>query len=297
MTTATVHSPTAAMTVTTASTVTSPDGTRLAYRQFGSGPGLVLVHGAMESALSHQQLAEALADRFTVTLYDRRGRGASGPSGADYSVRKEVEDLAALLQETGARFVFGVSAGGVIALEAALALPALQRVAVYEPALRINGFPATDFLARYDQELAQGRVAAALVTGMQGARLGPAFFNALPRWLMEALTARMLAAEDQSAAPGQVTMRQLAPTLRQDFQLIAATDGALARYAGLRAQVLLLGGSASPAWLTAGVAALSQALPQAQRITFPGLGHEASGNRNQRGHPQRVAAALRRFFA
>src|SRR5882757_8588219 len=77
MTAVTFNSP-AAMTVTAAGSVISRDSTRIAYRQFGAGPGLVLVHGAMESGLSHRELAEALAERFSVTIYDRRGRGASG---------------------------------------------------------------------------------------------------------------------------------------------------------------------------------------------------------------------------
>src|SRR5258708_5303263 len=73
--------------------VPSQDGTAIGYRQLGHGPGVVLVHGAMESAQSHLQLAEALADAFTVYLPDRRGRGRSGPYGNDYGIQKEVEDL------------------------------------------------------------------------------------------------------------------------------------------------------------------------------------------------------------
>src|SRR5438874_1780773 len=62
--------------------VTSKDGTTLGYRQYGQpshGPGVVLLHGAMESAQSHEQLAQALDDAFTVFVPDRRGRGLSGP--------------------------------------------------------------------------------------------------------------------------------------------------------------------------------------------------------------------------
>ena len=276
--------------------VTSQDGTAIGYRQFGAGPGLVLVHGAMESALSHQQLAEAMADRFTVTTYDRRGRGRSGPFGPAYTVRQEVEDLDALLTRTGAGLVFGVSAGGIIALEAALALPAIRQVAVYEPSLMLNGSPSTAFLARYDQEITAGRLAAALVTGMQGAQMGPAILKLLPRWLLEALTSRMLAAEDKAAAPDDVTIRALAPTLHYDFQLVRASDGALPRYHAIQAQVLLLGGSASPAYLQTALTALAQTLPQARHIVFPGLGHGASGNTDRGGQPARVAQALREFF-
>lgn len=46
----------------------TPDGTIISYRQLGQGPGLVIVHGAMSSAHNHMQLAEALADAFTVYL-------------------------------------------------------------------------------------------------------------------------------------------------------------------------------------------------------------------------------------
>src|SRR5258706_8770560 len=153
MTAITMNSSTTAQRASTQTgRVISRDGTAIAYWHFGAGPGLVLVHGAMETGLSHRQLAEALADRFTVTIYDRRGRGASGPAGTGYGIRQEVEDLEALLNHTGAQQVFGLSSGGLIALEAALALPALQQVAVYEPALRINGSPSTDFLAPYDHE-------------------------------------------------------------------------------------------------------------------------------------------------
>ena len=71
----------------TAGSVTSKDGTTIGYRQLGQGPGLVVLHGAMESAQSHTQLAVALASSFTVYLPDRRGRGLSGPFGKDHRLQ------------------------------------------------------------------------------------------------------------------------------------------------------------------------------------------------------------------
>ena len=94
--------------------VTSADGTTIGYRSFGAGPPLLVLHGAMQSGLSHRDLAGALADRFTVVLPDRRGRGASGPFGAGWSLDREVEDVAALVAGTGARLAFGVSSGAII---------------------------------------------------------------------------------------------------------------------------------------------------------------------------------------
>lgn len=119
--------------------VNSKDGTTISYRQLGHGPGVVLLHGAMESAQSHMQLAEALADTFTVYLPDRRGRGLSGPYSKDYSIQKDVEDMDALLTKTGTHNVFGVSSGAIIWLQAALTLPAIHKAAIFEPPLSING--------------------------------------------------------------------------------------------------------------------------------------------------------------
>lgn len=221
--------------------VTSRDGTTIGYRQLGHGPGVVLLHGAMESAQSHMQLAAALADAFTVYVPDRRGRGLSGPFGSHYGMQKEVEDLDALLTESSAHNVFGVSAGGLICLEAALTLPAIRKVALYEPALIVNGSISTAFLPRYDREMAQGDVAAALVTGMLGAQMGPPMLNRMPRWLLRAFTSMGMNSEDKKAKPGDVTMRKLAPTLHYDFQLVAEMAETLQRCQSVPLEMLLLG--------------------------------------------------------
>src|SRR5712692_2450682 len=188
----------------TTGSVTSQDGTTIGYRQLGHGPGVVLLHGTASSGYNHIQLAEALADAFTVYVLDRRTLGLSGPYSKDYSIQKEVEDLDALLTKTGAHRVFGVSSGGIICLQAALTLPAIHKAAIFEPPLFINGAP-TAVLARFDQEMAQGKVAAALITGMKGAQMGPPIFNVMPRWLLELLTSLMMAGEDKKATPNDVT--------------------------------------------------------------------------------------------
>src|SRR5262249_58976517 len=83
-------------------TVTSKDGTTIAYDQTGTGPPLVLVDGALNSRAFglNGPLAAILADRFTVVTYDRRGRGDSGDT-PPYAVRREIEDLAAVIDATG----------------------------------------------------------------------------------------------------------------------------------------------------------------------------------------------------
>ena len=283
----------------TSAFVTSKDGTRIGYRQLGQGPGVVMLHGAMESAQSHMKLADGLADVFTVYLPERRGHNLGIPFVKDYNVRKEIQDLEALLAKTGSHNVFGVSAGGLICLQAALTLPAIHKVALYEPALIVNRSASTAFLPRYDKEIVQGKVAAALITGMKGAQLGPRAFNAMPRWLLELITTMTMKQEEKKAEAGDVTMRMLAPTLHYDFQLVAQMAETLKNFQAVRAEVLLLGGSKSPAWLKAALDALAKTLPHAKRIEFPGLDHGGSSdisNTNRFGQPEVVAQELRRFF-
>src|SRR5213593_4344869 len=89
-------------TTTTTASVTSKDGTTIGYRTLGRGPGLIVVHGAMSSGFNHLQLAQALADSFTVHLLDRRGRGLSDPYASGDGIEQEIEDLDAVLTQTGA---------------------------------------------------------------------------------------------------------------------------------------------------------------------------------------------------
>jgi len=246
------------------------------------------------------QLAEALADAFTVYLPERRGHNLSGPDSKDYSIQKEVEDMDALLTKTGAHHVFGVSAGGLICLQAALTLSAIHKAALYEPALIVNGSISAAFLPRYDKEMAQGKVAAALVTAMKGAQMGPPIFNAMPSFLLELLTNMAMKSEDKKARSGDVTMRMLAPTLHYDFQLVDETAETLENFRAVRAEVLLLGGSKSQAYLKVALDALEKVLPHVKRIEFPGLDHGGSSdpsNTNRGGKPELVAQELRRFFA
>jgi pimeloyl-ACP methyl ester carboxylesterase len=277
--------------------VTASDGATIGFRQLGQGPGLVLLHGAMSSAHNHMQLATLLAEAFTLYIPDRRGRGMSGPYANNYSIQQDIADMEALLAVTGAHNVFGVSSGGIIWLQAALSLAAIQKAAIYEPPLFMNKQEPTAILTRFDREMAQGKLAAALVTGMKGAQMGPAIFNMLPGWLLARLTNMAMNGEEKKGTNGYVSMRALAPTLHYDFHLVAELSGNIERFRNTQAEVLLLGGSKSPAYLKAALDALEEVLPHARRIEFAGLDHAASWNSDRGGHPQPLAVALRRFFA
>jgi pimeloyl-ACP methyl ester carboxylesterase len=282
--------------------VTSSDGTRIGYRQLGQGPGIVLLHGSMESAQNHMQLAAALAGMFTVYLPDRRGRGMTGPYGDAYGIAREVEDLEAVLTATGARNVFGVSASGLVALQAAVSLPEIERVAVYEPALLVDGYDRglVGWIDRFDREIGEGDVPAALVTSMLGLELGPKLLNYMPRWLLEGFTNMAMKSEDKSAGPDDVTMRKLAPTIGYEGRLIRQMAGTLSAFQDLKTPVLLLGGGKGLAFLKPSLDALEQTLPNATRIEFAGLDHGGSSDvtkANAGGKPEVVAPELRRFFS
>ena len=279
--------------------VTSADGTKIGYRTLGSGPGVVLLHGSMETADSHMGMARALAGRFTVHLPDRRGRGMSGPypGPSGFGMRTEVDDLAAVLARTGAGSVFGVSSGGLIVLEAARVLPGIRKAAVYEPAVILEGTAYTSWLSRYDREMAQGKVAAALVTSMAGLRLGPpAWF---PRGLLTAATKVMIKSQDKQTAPGEPTKRAHAPTQHYEGELLTEMTGKAATFADVTADVLLLTAGKGLPWLRPGFDALAATLPRVTRHEFPGLDHGGSGDpskTNPRGKPGIVAAKVGSFF-
>lgn len=285
----------------TIGSVISQDGTAIGYRQYGHGPGIVLVQGAMGSAYNFMRLAEMLADAFTVYVPDRRGRGLSSrPYSKDYCVQRDVEDLSALLDQTGTHFVFGLSSGGAISLQAALSLPTIRKLAVYEPALFVEGAP-TAALLRLEKEVAQDRLAAALITGMKATQMGPPIFNIIPTFLLEMLTQRIMEQEEKNGSGEYLPMKVLAPTLQYDFRAVIEMSDKLASFKDLNIPVLLLGGSKSPAYLKAALDTLEKTLPHTRRLEFPGLGHAAAWNydkqRNPDGQPEQVAQELRRFFA
>ncbi len=114
-------------------TVTSKDGTTIAYDKAGQGPAVILVEGAMGSRAASAGLAKLLAPAFTGYSYERRGRGESTDT-KPYAVQREVEDIEALIESAGeATCVYGISSGGALALEAAAQLKGkVKKLAIYE---------------------------------------------------------------------------------------------------------------------------------------------------------------------
>jgi pimeloyl-ACP methyl ester carboxylesterase len=274
--------------------VVSADGTRIGYRQLGSGPGLMLVHGGMQSSQNFTRLAAALADTFTLYLPDRRGRGLSGPHGNAYCLARECEDIQALVDQTGADNIFGLSSGAIVVLQSALVRPhSLRKVALYEPPLPVGGFSPISWVPRFDSEIARGELAAAMVTVMKGTG-DSSFLTLLPRFVLVPLLKLAVEADAREAQGDNIPIKALIPTMHFDPQLVVEMEGKLETFRALQAEVLLLGGSQSQKYLTAALDALGGVLPHARRVEFSGVGHLAADNS---GQPERVAQELRAFFA
>jgi pimeloyl-ACP methyl ester carboxylesterase len=274
--------------------ITSGDGTTIRYRTFGGGgPSVVLLHGGMQTSRNFRTLAALLADRFTVYVPDRRGRGLSGPPGAGYGLRSEIEDLGVLMRETHARNLFGLSSGAVIALEAALVLTEVERLALYEPPLKFGGVDPVAWAPRYRKELARGRLASAFVTTVKGTADSRAV-RYTPRAALVPMVRLGIRADRRAARePGYTPLGDLIPTMQLDATLVAEAAGPLDRYVRVDAETLLLGGERSAAYLKAAMNGLEAVLPRVRRVTLPGVGHLAA---DDTGRPRLVADQLRTFF-
>lgn len=250
----------------TATTVISKDGTKIAYETLGDGPGLVLVDGALcyRENGPLRPLAEQLADRFTVHVYDRRGRGESGNT-LPYDLQREIEDVEAVLGAAGGgeAGLFGISSGAMLALEAANRGVALRRLALYETPIVIDGsrkpIPA-DYASHMRALVDSGKNGAAVKYFMRAGVGLPApmvaLFPLMPAW-------------------GK--LKAVAPTLPYDVDtlagLTAGTPIPQGRFDGVRAPTLAIYGGRSPAWMKAAVRAVAEAVPGARCAELPGQTH------------------------
>ena len=116
------------------------NGAELYYEVRGTGPSVLLIMGATGDGGHFDEIADLLADEFTVITYDRRGNGRSpAPAGwQTTSPEEQADDAAALLDSlgTGPAAVFGTSSGGIFALCLLVRHPDAVRGAIlHEPGL------------------------------------------------------------------------------------------------------------------------------------------------------------------
>lgn len=275
--------------------VISHDGTSIGYQSFGSGPGVVLIEGAMGTAENYRQLALALADRFTVHVPDRRGRGMSPrPYAATHSVSDDVEDLRCILDRTGARYLFGLSSGAMTVLESLRKGLPVERAAVFEPPFYPDGMSARD-IQRFNTQVAHRQLAAALVTAMGIVRLGPPLLRFVPSWLLRMGAAHALRADRRRSTP-YARLSELVPAMCYDFNVVAGMNRRLQDLHPIETPVLLMGGDRSPDYLKRALTTLKAVLLNATSIELADSDHSAPWNEDLKGRPTQVAHALKDFF-
>ena len=253
-------------------TVTSQDGTQIAFDKVGSGPAVIFVNGAMQFRAfdpSMARMVELLGQHFTVYNYDRRGRGDSSDT-QPFAREREIEDLQALVEDAGGKaMVFGISSGAVLTLDATAVIPGITKLAVYEPALIVDDSRqpvSADYTEHLTTLVAQGKRE-----------------EAVEYFLMQAvgIPAEYIAGIKQDQATWS-TMIGIAHTIAYDAAFVGTvmqgkplpTD----RWAKVTVPVLVADGGASDAWMHNSADALARVLPHASRHTLAGQTHNVDPN-------------------
>lgn len=257
-------------------TVTSKDGTKIAYDKIGHGPVVILVLGALNSRKSGTKLAKLLASDFTVISYDRRGRGDS-TDNKPYAPKREIEDLAALISEIGESvYLYGHSSGAAIVLEAAYNLSEqIKKLAIYEVPYTLDD-DSRKVAKEYNKQLLK-----TLGSGGNGDAV--------------ALFVRYLGVSDKQIQamkkmPMWRGLEVLAQTLAYDSDILG--EGHSLPHillAGITRPTLVMHGGAGAQSMRDVAKAISEAVPNAQFRTITGQTHGVS--------PKVIAPVLTDFFS
>ena len=256
--------------------VTSADGTTIAYDAQGSGPAVVLVDGALcyRGAGPLGPLADQLKDRFTVYTYDRRGRGESADT-LPYAVAREVEDLQAVVVAAGgSAAVYALSSGTALALATAASDSGITHLALYDPPFIAEsgaGVAAKEYTEALADLLGAGDRGGAVALFMSHVGMPPQ------------------AIAGMRSSPGWAALEVIAPTLAYDDALLGDGTAPRALAASLTLPVLVMCGGASAVSLQKGAEVLAEAMPGARLRTLPDQTHDVS--------PAALAPMLLAFFA
>ena len=244
----------------------SEDGSRIAFEVAGTGPTVVIVEGALchRGMGAFEELAPILADRFRVVGYDRRGRGESDEGRAPYEVQREVEDLVAVLGAVDPdAYVFGMSSGAALSLEAARQGFITNRLAVYEPPFILDDSHEADgpeFTDRLRELLAAGRRTRAVQSFLRLMGVPAPFVVVLP---LLPMWKRLTASAD---------------TLPHDFEIVSPYRRGCPlperHYAAIVAETLLIAGGNSPEYMRRAPEAISAQISAARTTVLEGQTHE-----------------------
>jgi len=245
----------------TIETVTSNDGTTIAFERLGDGPPLVMVHGSTVDRTRWGAVVTRLAESFEVYLVDRRGRGKSGDSPT-YHVAREFEDVAAVLEATSTpAFLLSHSYGAICSLEAMRLTSRIAKAVLYEPPLPIPGrrlFIPDDLGRRMDALLAKDNRAGVVEAFMREViHLG------------EPELARM---RNSSGWPVRLAAAHTIPRevrTAYDYRFDAQA------FADVRVPTLFMIGGRSPVYMQEATQMAAAALAKSRVLSLPGHGHAA----------------------
>jgi pimeloyl-ACP methyl ester carboxylesterase len=258
--------------------VISKDGTEIAYDRLGNGPAMILVDGALCSRKfgPTPKLAPILAKNFTVYAYDRRGRGDSGNT-LPYSKVREVEDIAALINEAGgSAYVTGFSSGAALALEAAASALNITKLALYEPPFMVDKDghkPPPDHEEQLKRLIAADRRGDAVMFFMRKMVNVPAIFTIMMRLMF----------------PVWKKLKAVAHTLPHDAAVMGDFSLPADRAALVSVPTLAMAGSKTDVRLLHATDALAKVLPNVQHRILKGQTHNVSASA--------IAPVLVEFFS
>jgi pimeloyl-ACP methyl ester carboxylesterase len=240
--------------------VTSSDGTPIAYERSGAGPPLVLVHGTSADHTRWKPVLPTFEEHFTVYAVDRRGRGGSGDSG-DYSIELEFEDVAAVVDSLGEpAYLLGHSYGALCALEASLLTRNICKLVLYEPPVRVVG----EVTVPYE---VVDRLEALLEAGDRD--------GVVATMLREVAEVPPEAVEHMRSLPAWQAREAAAHTIPRELRAQETYRFDPERFGDLEVPMLLLKGSESSDTFEEGERAVGEALPNSRIVVMPGQGHVA----------------------
>jgi 3-oxoadipate enol-lactonase len=237
----------------------------LSYERTGSGPPLLLIMG-MSGTFSHWRDAflEVLRERFELIVYDHRGVGESTALAKDAVVSTAglAEDAAGLLDalEIGAAAVLGISMGGMVAQELALAHP--ERVSALALGCTYCGGPGSS--------LTSPAVIQRLVAGMSS---GDRELAVRTAWEVNVSPA-FAGAEDTWEAFRAIGMRRAVavPVITAQMQACVAHDTS-ARLGALGMPTLVLHGTLDQIIPVENAHLIHRLIPGSRLEIFDGVGH------------------------